>query len=100
MSVLAQRPRTEPPKRRHERSEDAPVANRQVSSMELVLDRAQAALRAWATGDIGEIRFELRQLSDEAALLAQMKPLPLPGLLHARQRIAVERDSSRRAGSS
>ena len=40
----------------------------------------------------------LRELSAEASLLACMDPLPIPGTIQARQRIAQERDGTPRAG--
>jgi hypothetical protein len=68
--------------------------------MDLVLDRACAATRAWRGGDKAEIRSALAALADEAGMLAQMNPLPLPSPVARRQQISMERDRTPRSGTS
>jgi len=91
---------TRPPaKRRHARDPDAPVPNRRVSSLPLVLDRAAEVMRAWQAADEPEARAALRSLASEAELLAGMRELPLPSPIARRHMIAAEREPSGRGGS-
>jgi hypothetical protein len=91
VSAIAQRPR------KHTSHPDLPVRDRPVSSMQLVLDRARGAVMAWCEQDEAEVRSELRALAAEATLLARTHPLPLAGL-HTRQRIALQKDRTKRGG--
>lgn len=69
------------------------------TSIEIVVERAQVAARAWVAGDEDAARDALRSLADHAGCLARMHPLPLHDPLRHRQRIAVERAASGRGAS-
>ena len=66
---------------------DGPIANRPVSSLEVLAQRVRAVGRAWASEDAAAARSELQALAAEAALLSRMDPLPM-GALARRQRVA------------
>jgi hypothetical protein len=100
VTTAAQRSRAKPRERRTEHDPDAPIPDRSISSMQMVVEHARAAVRAWHDEDEDQARAQLRELSAEAQLLACMHPLPLPSLLARRQLVSSEREPTPRSGTS
>jgi hypothetical protein len=70
---------------------DDPIRNRPVTSPAILCERVRAVGRALREADESAARFELRQLADEALLLARIEPL-IPTARSNRLRVAAEAD--------